>query len=142
MEQIMSLIGNVDKKTWVLAGILAGVLALIAILKKAIKLAIAIIVIAISTTFGGRYISDIKEKVGISVVGNNIHIDNDIIGKYELDIATVENVIIKNGSNDGKAELDITVKGKAQTIEIDEKLIWIIKTVLNKSGIDTVDLRK
>ena len=141
MERFMSMLGSIDSKTWTIAGVVAVVLALIAILKKAIKLGIFIVIIAVVLMYGGNFIDGFKEKVGIDIVDNTLYIDNEVMGEHNIELAAIENVIIKTGNTAYTAILDITVKGKVQTIEIDNKVLWVLKGVLDKSNINTVDLR-
>ena len=142
MEQVMSLIGSIDKDIWLIIGAIIAVLAIISLIKKAIKLGMLILVVAFVVTFGGSFVSNIKDKLGVTVVDSTLHIDNDLVGTYSIDLNTVESIVIKDADNSGDVIVDISMKSKTQTIEMPERVLWVVKAVLDKTKIDTVDLRK
>ena len=138
----MSLIGNIDKDIWLIIGAIIAVLAIISLIKKAIKLGMLILVVAFVVAFGGSFVSNIKDKLGVTVVDSTLHIDNDLVGTYSIDLNTVESIVIKDADNSGDVIVDISMKSKTQTIEMPERVLWVVKAVLEKTKIDTVDLRK
>ena len=138
----MSLIGSIDKDIWLIIGAIIAVLAIISLIKKAIKLGMLILVVAFVVTFGGSFVSNIKDKLGVTVVDSTLHIDNDLVGTYSIDLNTVESIVIKDADNSGDVIVDISMKSKTQTIEMPERVLWVVKAVLDKTKIDTVDLRK
>ena len=142
MEQVMGLIGSIDKDIWLIIGAIIAVLAIISLIKKAIKLGMLILVVAFVVTFGGSFVSNIKDKLGVTVVDSTLHIDNDLVGTYSIDLNTVESIVIKDADNSGDVIVDISMKSKTQTIEMPERVLWVVKAVLDKTKIDTVDLRK
>jgi len=142
MEQVMSLIGSIDKDIWLIIGAIIAVLAIISLIKKAIKLGMLILVVAFVVAFGGSFVSNIKDKLGVTVVDSTLHIDNDLVGTYSIDLNTVESIVIKDADNSGDVIVDISMKSKTQTIEMPERVLWVVKAVLEKTKIDTVDLRK
>ena len=142
MEQVMGLIGSIDKDIWLIIGAIIAVLAIISLIKKAIKLGMIILVVAFVVTFGGSFVSNIKDKLGVTVVDSTLHIDNDLVGTYSIDLNTVESIVIKDADNSGNVIVDISMKSKTQTIEMPERVLWVVKAVLEKTKIDTVDLRK
>ena len=142
MEQVMGLIGSIDKDIWLIIGAIIAVLAIISLIKKAIKLGMLILVVAFVVTFGGSFVSNIKDKLGVTVVDSTLHIDNDLVGTYSIDLNTVESIVIKDADNSGDVIVDISMKSKTQTIEMPERVLWVVKAVLEKTKIDTVDLRK
>jgi len=142
MEQVIGLIGSIDKDIWIIIGAIIAVLAIISFIKKAIKLGMIILVVAFVVTFGGSFVSNIKDKLGVTVVDSTLHIDNDLVGTYSIDLNTVESIVIKDADNSGNVIVDISMKSKTQTIEMPERVLWVVKAVLEKTKIDTVDLRK
>lgn len=138
----MSLIGSIDKDIWLIIGAIIAVLAIISLIKKAIKLGMLILVVAFVVAFGGSFVSNIKDKLGVTVVDSTLHIDNDLVGTYSIDLNTVESIVIKDADNSGDVIVDISMKSKTQTIEMPERVLWVVKAVLEKTKIDTVDLRK
>mgnify|MGYP000902061101 FL=1 len=140
-EVIKSLMRDASIKRVVIVAAVLTLLAAAMFIKKAIKLALILLLVAFITLYGAKMLNSVKQKAGIMLEEGILHIDNEFIGNYEIDLNIVENIIIKDSDNKENVVVDITTKGKRQAIEIPEKYLWIFQDALNKAKVGIVDLR-
>lgn len=137
MEQLMSSLCSVDKNTWLIIGAVLVVFAVISFVKKIIKLGLFILILALGITYGGRVVSSMSEKLGITMNNGIISINDS----YDIELNNVKSVVIKTTDNKDKVMLDIVTNSKTKTIEIPAKALWVLKPMLKKSNIGTIDMR-